>query len=216
MNQNGKRRTTSADKAVNVVIALIIIAFVVLGVLAIRDKISIAPKNEADDTTSTDTTQTVQQLADTAGMSVEDYLAQYGLTLSDELTAESSENDMINDMTIENYAKYGDMETEDLLQGLSENVTKDTVMKDLMNMPAVDVLGGEDAFNAAKEQYGLDDSVTGDMTWSEFQLTLMQAQYQAQLAAQSATADDTADTDAAEADTADTAQADTSAEQSAE
>ena len=162
MNGAEKKKATPADKAVNAIIVLIILVFVAVGVYATYGKISEGVTNK------------VEYLANQAGQSVEDYLAQYGLTLGDTIKAKTTESEMLDNMTIENYAKYNGQEADSFLQGMSDSVTKDTVWKDLMAMPVSQVIDA-DALAQVKKQYQIgDDEISDSTTYEEFQKVLYQ------------------------------------------
>lgn len=172
MNGAEKKKATPADKAVNAVIVLIILVFVAVGVYATYGKISEGIANNAIE--SGKAQATVGYLANQAGQSVEDYLAQYGLTIGDTITEKTTETEMLDNMTIENYAKYNGQETDSFLQGMSESVTKDTVWKDLMAMPVSQIISADDLAQV-KEQYQIgDDEVSDSTTYEEFQNVLYQ------------------------------------------
>lgn len=216
MNQNGKRRATSADKMINVVIVIVVAAFIVLGVFAVKDKISLKPNNE--ETAPEQTETTVAQLADTAGMSVEDYLAQYNLTLSDTLTPDTTETEMLDMMSIENYLKYNAEQNPDAQQQtadeiinqykLQDKVTKDTPSGeffDILYSTPISSFMSEDEIAQVKQQFGLtDEEITGDTLYSDYSNVIYQKQIEAAQAAQAAQA-----SAAPEADAQTDAQADT-------
>ena len=124
---------------------------------------------------------TVSYMARATGMSVEDYLAQYGLTLGDEITAESTLQDLTNNMTLGNYVSFvgmtdeeGNPDIDGYLEQFSDAVTADTRIKDLNAMSAETALGSE-MFNAAKEQYNLGDEITGETSFEEFETAIAEA-----------------------------------------
>ena len=110
MNGAEKKKATPADKAVNAIIVLIILVFVAVGVYATYGKISEGVTNKEIESGKAEAT--VEYLANQAGQSVEDYLAQYGLTLGDTIKAKTTESEMLDNMTIENYAKYNGQEAD--------------------------------------------------------------------------------------------------------
>ena len=130
MNGAEKKKATPADKAVNAIIVLmvnaiivlIILVFVAVGIYATYGKISEGVTNKEIESGKAEAT--VEYLANQAGQSVEDYLAQYGLTLGDTIKAKTTESEMLDNMTIENYAKYNGQEADSFLQGMSDSVTK--------------------------------------------------------------------------------------------
>lgn len=190
MNEN-KKQATQSDKIVNLVIALVVAVFVVVGVYATYGKISEGIKDRAIE--SGEAEATVSYLAKQSGMSVEDYLAQYGLSVDENVNEDTTESVMLENMTIENYALYNGTTAEDMLSGLGEKVTKDTVFKDYMQMPTIDVLGSDELVNQVKEQYGMGDDVNGEMSWSDFQTKLVEAAQAAALEATTAPETETAD-----------------------
>ena len=180
MNEN-KKQATQSDKIINLVIALVVIVFVVVGVYATYGKISEGIKDRAIE--SGEAEATVAYLAKQGGQTVEDYLAQYGLSVNETVNENTTESVMVENMTIENYALYNGTTAEEMLSGLGEKVTKDTIFKDYMQMPTVDVLGSDELVNQVKEQYGMGDDVNGEMSWSDFQTKLVEAAQAAALTA---------------------------------
>ncbi len=183
---NEKKKASGTDKLVNAVIAVAIAAFVCAGVYATYGKISEGIEEKA--ITNGEKEADVEYLAKQANMTVEDYLAQYGLTLSDTVTKDSTESDMTDNMTIENYLKYTGMEqTADQVisdAGLTDTVTKDTLWKDFMPQMPVKMVYDETTFNQIKEQLALGDDVTMDMSYGDFEKILEQAANEAQAAAE--------------------------------
>lgn len=179
---NEKKKASPADKMVNIIIGLVIIAFIAAGGYATYGKIAEGIETKAIE--SGEKEATVSYLAKQAGMTVEDYLAQYGLTVGDTVNEKSTQTEMEDNMTVENYLSYtGDTQDVDELisgMGLEGKATKDTLWKDFLPMaPAVSVIGGEEAFNQAKEQLGLGDEVTTDITWGDFQKLMEEKQNEA-------------------------------------
>jgi len=172
MSEN-KKQATQSDKIINLVIALVVIVFVVVGVYATYGKISEGIKDKAIENGEAEAT--VEYLARQSGMGIEDYLAQHGLSLGEAINENTTESEMLENMTIEKYALYNGTTAEEMLTGLSEKVTKDTVFKDYMQMPAIDVLGSDEVVNQVKQQYGMSDDVSADLTWEEFQTKLYEA-----------------------------------------
>ena len=81
---------------------------------------------------------TVAYMARANGMSVEDYLAMYGLTLSDEITAQTTLQDLTDNMTIANYVSFvgitdeeGNPDVDSYLEQYSDAVTADTLIRTL-------------------------------------------------------------------------------------
>ena len=192
MNQYGKKKSTPQSKMTNCIIVILIIVFASLGVIAVYPKIAENRKTNA--ILNGEAEQTVEYMANNQGMSVEDFLAQYGLSTNDGITGESTETDMVNNMSIENYLSYtGETQTADELiaqVNMQDKVTKDSKWADFMNIlstaQAVDVVGGEEAFNQLKEQYGLGDDVTPSMPYADFEQALYVKQSESAAAANAA------------------------------
>lgn len=155
---------------------------------------------------------TVEYLATSQNMSVEDFLAQYGLELNGTITKDTLESEMEDNMTIANYNTYvGEGNAIDLTQ-FSDAVTEETLYKDLKNMPAKTALG-EEFYNTTKQMYNLSDDIVNDETsLADFQTAVQAAYMEEQQAARYASqASDTATDDTAaqtqETDAADAASA---------
>ena len=98
---------------------------------------------------------------------------------------------MLDNMTIENYAKYNGQEADSFLQGMSDSVTKDTVWKDLMAMPVSQVIDA-DTFAQVKEQYQIgDDEISDSTTYEELLYQKAAAASQAAQATDAPTAETT-------------------------
>lgn len=191
---------------INAVIVIVVAAFIVLGVFAVKDRISLKPQVE---TMPEQTEVTVEQLADEAGMSVEDYLAQYNLTLSDTLTKDTSQYEMMDMMSIENYFKYNaeqnpEMEQQSVDEIIAQYKLQDKVTKDTPSGEFFDILYAtpissfmtDEEIAQVKEQFGLaDGEISGDMLYSDYSAIIQQKQIEAaQAAAAQATTAPAADT----------------------
>lgn len=185
-------------------VAVIVVFAVICGIFAgPKFKVHIDSKRAEEAATAEDMAvangekePTVSYAARATGMSVEDYLAQYGLTLGDEITEQTTLDDLANNMTISNYVSFAGMTDEEgnpdvdgYLEQFSDAVTADTLMKDLNAMSAETALGSE-MFNATKEQYGLGDEITGETTLEDFENAIVKAQQDAAAAAQSTASPD--------------------------
>lgn len=161
-NSNAKKQNNTV---LNLIVVLVIAAFVAAGIYATYGKIADNVETKAIENGTKE--KTVKYLAKQANMSTADYLAQYGLSLGDTITESSTENNMTDNMTVENYLKYsGNTDTVDQViegTGLTGKVTKDTLWKDFLpQVPAISVVG-TDSFNQIKQQYP--DDITDDMTY---------------------------------------------------
>lgn len=200
MNQTGKKRATSADKMINVIIAVVILAFLAAGIYAVHGVISENMQKKAQEELNMaiqngEVEPTVEYLANQSGMSVEDYLAQYGLTVNDTLTKDSTQTELLNSMTLESYVNFiGSEQTADeLIQQahLEDEVTKDTLYSEyqekLNASPLSKLYGDESTVNQIKEELtsmGIDaSSVSNDMTYGDFNKLLEENQLALQEAA---------------------------------
>lgn len=159
---------SSTDVAINVVIAIVLVAVIGLAGYAIYDKMSVKIQQKAIESGQQEAT--VGYLADSQGMTVEDYLMMYGLS---GLSKNTTEEEMTDQMTIDNYVAYTGMTIEDLQTQyrLSEAPSGDSIWGDLRKTFTVrNVIGEtEDELKQFKEIYGLDDSITLDTPWEEAQ-----------------------------------------------
>lgn len=93
----------------NTVITVIVAAFLCLAGYALKDNIkSILPERPEKE-------QTVSDLAKARDMSVDEFLAEYGLD-GGEVTEKTTESEIMSKLTVANYAKYNDQTTEELLE----------------------------------------------------------------------------------------------------
>lgn len=196
MNEKGKKKASQSDKIINAVVVLVILVFVVVGVYATYGKISEGIEDKA--IVNGEKEATVEYLAKQADMTVEDYLAQYGLSLGDEISKKTTESEMLDNMTVENYLAYTGMEqTADEIiadAGLTDTVTKDTLWKDFFPQLPVSMIYDEETFEQIKTQMGFGDDVTLEMPYGEFEALLEEA---ANAAAEETEASDTdSETDA--------------------
>lgn len=166
---NEKKQATKSDKLLNLVLAVVVVAILAVGVYATYSKLSVNIKDKAIQEGRT--AATVEYLARQADLDIEDYLAQYGLELNDTINKDTTESEMMDNMTLENYLKYngGEQTADEVLEGtkLTDKATKDTLWKDFMPMvPAISIIGDQESFNQLKEQYGFDND---DITWGELE-----------------------------------------------
>ena len=178
-----KKTMTPFEKMLTAIVTLVILAVLAFAVFATYGSISenLAQKaieDEAAAISRGEQPANIRYLASNAGMTPEEYVAQYGLELTDGLTEESEVNDMLERMTLENYIKYNDEGSEEpvdidalLTQWGAEElgVTKDTVWSEVEAKVSIGTyFGGDDAFGEVMSQYesyGYDMSaVTPDMT----------------------------------------------------
>jgi hypothetical protein len=211
------KHTSPADRGINLVLAVIIIAVLAVGSVAVYRKISdnMLTKAIADGTAP----QTVATLAKQAGQSVDEYLADYGLSDSD-VKGDTSTTDFLNNLTVKYFAAYNGEDFDSFVDqyGLTDKVTEDTMWPDAEKLIPLGIyIGGsadvddEDTATqlaSIKSTYGLDDSVNASTPWGEVQ-PIIEAKQQEMMNAAASASDESADAEA------DSNSAETSAENTA-
>ena len=104
-----KRSRNSADTMINVIIAVVLIAVIGLAAYAIYGKMSTTLSQKAIEAGEKE--PTVEYLAQQQSMSVEDFLALYGLS---DVSPKATEEEMTDQMTIDNYLTYSNIAMEHL------------------------------------------------------------------------------------------------------
>lgn len=197
----GNNAAGKSDKLTTLAVIIAIIVVLALAVYATYGKIS---KNIVDNKiASGEMAETVSHAAEAAGMSVEDYLATYSLTVSDEVNGDTAVNDLYGYMTLENYmnmANEGNEEPVDIDSvinewGLEGKVTKDTQWKDVEPLMPLSARFSEEQIAQYKESYGLGDEVDGNTTYGDFQ-KLIEAKLTDLMSATASPSADDADTPA--------------------
>lgn len=172
---NNSKKATSADKMFIALIVVIIAAVLGLGGYAVYGKISKNLQTKAIEENKSE--KTVSYLADQSGMSVDEYLAEYGLNDNKDVNSKTTESEMVNHMTLDNLAKYEGKDLATFLEenGLTGKADGSMIWSEAKDLVPLDVyFGGQ--FEEAKKAYELDDSITGDMTWGETKDTILAAQ----------------------------------------
>lgn len=177
------RSTSSSDRAMNVVIGVVIAAFVAVGGYAVYNKVSdnIFDKAVQDGTAP----QTVKTLARQSGQSVKEFLEENGIT-DGSVNGDTSTEDFYNHMSVGRFAAYNGQDFDTLVSqyGLTGKVTEDTSWSDAQKLiPLGTYLGldasSEDAaqqFEQFKTFYGLGSDVTMDTPWGDVKDTVEAAQ----------------------------------------
>jgi hypothetical protein len=159
-----------------IVMGAIIVVVLALGVVAISGKVS---TNLSQNRLNGNGTATVADVADQAGMEVEDYIKQYGLTDEDGVKGKDSVMDMADKLTLENFAKfaYGVELTDDEFdafkqdQEIADDVTKDTKdsdVKDKFSLYESAKQAAEEAENSdSDDSVDVETSETGDTAGNE-------------------------------------------------
>lgn len=183
-------KTSRSNSMLTLVSVAVIVIFTVICAFAAVPKIqehfnNIKVQEEDAAVASGEKEPNVAYAARQTGVSVEDYLTKYGLTLGGDITEQTTLNDLTNSMTISNYVNFvndengsadesSKLDVDSYLSQYSDAVTADTTIKDLYSMSAETALGS-DTFNATKEQFSLGDEVTSETTLEEFYDAINQA-----------------------------------------
>ena len=154
----------------NTVITVIVVAFLSLAGYALKDNIkAILPERPEKE-------QTVADLAKAREMSVDDFLAEYGLE-DGEVTEETTESEVISKLTVANYAKYNNQTTDELLEQYGiEKADEDMLWQDaygLMPMSKYAETIGM-TFEDLKSQGGLPEEITEKTTLAEAEKIMSQ------------------------------------------
>jgi len=204
-NYQTKKKTSPADKMVNAVITVVIIAVLGLAVWAVSPKFK-AKFDEIKAAEEASKPDTIQKRADQKGISVEQFIADYGIT-GENVTGETMMSEVMAQMTVENAAKLEEQSVEEFLEasGLpADKVTGDMTLEaanELIPIKTVIASAGMD-FETFKAQYGLADDVTEDTPWKDVEETVMAVEQANQEAAAAAEAQATEEATAEEGDTA--------------
>lgn len=196
------KSSSSSDKTINIIIAVLIIAFLAAGGYAVYSKIS---DNLFDKAVSEGTApQTVKTLARSAGLSVNEFLEENGIT-DGSVDGNTSTEDFYNHMTVDRYAAYNGVSLEEFLEqnALTGKVTETTSWADAQKLIPLGTYigldasaeGAADQFESFKQMYGLDASVTLDTPWGDVEETVEAAQ-DAMLNATEVPVDETENADA--------------------
>ncbi len=131
IKQTPKKKKNALDIISNIIIVVLILTVLGIGGWAVYSKFSQMPK---EGTTEDITTPTISESAEEEGLSVEEFLAKYGVSDSEGLTPDTEITEMMPLMTLENYAKFSGVEIETIKQGmgLSEEYTNDTLMSEIL------------------------------------------------------------------------------------
>ena len=180
-NTPAKKTMTPFEKSLTAIIVIVVLAVLAFAVTATYSKIAdnVAQQRLEDEAAAIargEKPANIRYLASTAGMTPEEYVAQYGLELTDDFTEDSEINDMLERMTLENYFKFNDEGAEEptdvdaLLKQWNEagfSITKDTLWSEVESTVSIVEFVGEEQFNNMIEQYesyGYDlSTVTADM-----------------------------------------------------
>lgn len=131
-----ENKKSKSDILMNIVIAVVVVAVIGLGVIAImgnQDK-----KDEqlpvVTETTGDGNIETLRAFAESIGMTAENFIKEYGLDGNPEITPDTDLYTTFGNMTVENFAKANARPVEEILAEFKDeypDVTKDTIMFDM-------------------------------------------------------------------------------------
>lgn len=127
-----KKKRNPMDIVFNIIIVLLIIAVLGVGSWAIYSKYSQMPKDTITETTE-QAVPTLAQYATSLGLSVEEFIADFGLTGVEGITAETDMNEAMKHMTVANYAKISQTDAKTILDtlGSDKGYTEETLMSEI-------------------------------------------------------------------------------------
>ena len=119
-DKNFKPKRSKADTIVNVVITIVVVAVLALAIYAVADKFK-------------PDIYTLSDAAAEQGMTLEEFSAEYGIEGAE---ADADMNDVVNNMSLENFAKLSGTTFDELVaQGsLPEGVTADMTVAQVQEM----------------------------------------------------------------------------------
>lgn len=126
------KKKSALDIISNIIIVILILTVLGIGGWAVYSKFSQMPKEEG--TTENITNPTISETAAEEGISIEEFLAKYGLSDAEGLTDDTEITEIMPLMTFENYAAFVDSDVETLKQGmgLTKDYSNDTLMSEII------------------------------------------------------------------------------------
>lgn len=124
-------KKNKADVLTNVIIVLVVIVLVGLGAWAVIGEYQKSQQEQAP------VSQTVAEYAASVEMTVEDFLAEYGLGENAEVTADTDMSVATEYMTLGNYAKLAQTDVDTLKNSLGitdETINEDTTVGEIYDM----------------------------------------------------------------------------------
>ncbi len=163
---NGQNK--SGNKLFNTIVAVVMVIVIGISVYAIY---TTASTKILDNQIATGEKEaTLEYMAKTEGISVDEFLEKYGLKDAG-LSKDSTETEVAEKMTLTNYATIAGTTVEELLKQyyLEGKADGNTIYKDFKAMWTVRAMVQDDeaSLEQLKEYYSLDDTVTMDTLWSE-------------------------------------------------
>lgn len=148
--------------------AVLVVALVVLGIIYAPSIFNKYNRQGYTDISG----RTVEEVAEEAGMSLEEFLEYYGLP--EDMPGNTTEAAAYNNIPCGNMAKtYGlDFDTMKELLKLPEDATEDTPWGEALAKVTLGSYVGEDNLDSFKETYGFGDEVTADTLWGDVRQTV--------------------------------------------
>lgn len=173
-----KSHSGGGFSGINVVIAIVIAAFLGLGIYAVASKY--ASKRAAQQDNGQQTSQTVSQYAEEQNMSTEEFLAQYGLDGDESITGDSTVSEACAKMSVEKFAEFSQKSVDELKSenGLGDDVTADMSWGDARNYIPVGKMCEQSGIKYSDflNNYGLtEEELPQDTKWSDAMPVLQEA-----------------------------------------
>lgn len=167
-----KQEKKKGSALANLIITVVILAFLGLGGYALKDKIKAMIPEKPEKV------PTVSDMAKERDMSVEEFLAEFGLDGA-QVTKDSTEQDLLSFFTVANYAKFEGKTTDELLAEYGiEGVTDDMLWQEAFQFVPMskyaEMMGT--TFEDMKTQSGLPETITEATTLKEAQEIMAEAQ----------------------------------------
>ncbi len=130
-----KKKKSAPEIVTNIVLVLLVVAVLGVGGWAVYNKLSQAPVNDSqavtDNAQNTDATvPTIAEYAQSQEKEIDEFLTEYGLSSEDQITGDMLITDIVDKLTLANYAKLmgSDVATLKQSMGLGEDYSDDTPM----------------------------------------------------------------------------------------
>lgn len=170
--QSGKTRS-KGDVGFNIIIALVILVVLALGGYAVGSEFLGRKANEPQtDTEQANTSQTVAQYAEANGTTADEFLAQYGLSDNEAVTADTNINMAAGYMTVEKFAEFSGTTVEELKEqnGLGDEVTNDMTWTEAQEYVPVGTVAQMQGMEYSEFLAGLgltEEELPADTIWKE-------------------------------------------------
>lgn len=175
------------------VIAIVVVVVVILALIGVvvYKQLTRNPYNELGYINVSG--RTIGEVAEQAGSTLEEFLADYGLPA--DMPADTEESAAYYSIPTNRIAEMYGMEVSELkeLLGLGDDVTDDTPWGEAEGKAPLGKYIGEDYLEQFKEEYGLGDDITADTLWGEVRNIVDQKNLEQQEAAAASAQEQDAD-----------------------